>query len=178
MKTYCLVLNSKNQISLNQILKFLNKNWYLKNNILKKVFPKKTIKKKFTILKSPNVNKSAQEQFEIKINFKQISIMTTQNLKFLVFLKRLKTYLYSDINVKLKILYSYKHTKKLNQKIFNFDFYKNPITIKKIINHSTLKQLQLQKIYQYKNKKFSLNNNFNKNCLRLFEMSGKNLSYV
>jgi hypothetical protein len=46
------------------------------------------------------VNKTAQEQFEYRIYSKQITIYSSQNFQYLVFLKKINTH--SDVKIKTK----------------------------------------------------------------------------
>ena len=129
----------KNKISLNKFLDFIKK--------LK--FPIKTVKtvskfskKKFlTVLKSPHVNKSAQEQFEFRIYSKQLSIWSPQsNLLMLILKKAIKT---SFPGIKIKIDFLSINENKfilnsLNPKNLNVCFFntriKNRIKLNKKIN--------------------------------------------
>ena len=134
-----LKIYSKNKISLNKFLDFIKK--------LK--FPIKTVKtvskfskKKFlTVLKSPHVNKSAQEQFEFRIYSKQLSIWSPQsNLLMLILKKAIKT---SFPGIKIKIDFLSINENKfilnsLNPKNLNVCFFntriKNRIKLNKKIN--------------------------------------------
>jgi hypothetical protein len=46
------------------------------------------------------VNKTAQEQFEYRIYSKQITIYSSQNFQYLVFLKKINAHLFPDVKVK------------------------------------------------------------------------------
>jgi ribosomal protein S10 len=72
---------------------------------------KKKHKKIFTILKSPHVNKTAQEQFEFILFSKKIKIDTFQVLKILIVLKKLQTTLFSDVIIKLDFIIDAEQTK-------------------------------------------------------------------
>jgi len=63
MNIFKIIITSKNHITIRNFFLFLYKNKINKLNILKSIFQEKK-KKKLTILKSPHVNKTAQEQFE------------------------------------------------------------------------------------------------------------------
>ena len=137
---------SKNKNSIKNFFLFLIKNKLYKKNNFKKHFQKKTKRKKITILKSPHVNKKAQERFEKRLLKKQFTIQTIQNLKKLVLLKKLKFNLFPDIKIVLKQNINKINTKKVSLKIFNPDnlnFNKNSnITIYNInlINVSNFKK--------------------------------------
>ena len=79
MKKFDLIVKSKNKNILNNFFLFLKEN---NLNQIQKCFPKKTKYNRLTILKSPHVNKKAQEQFE-KIIFKnQIILQINKHLKY------------------------------------------------------------------------------------------------
>merc|ERR1711862_878562 len=59
--------------------------------------------KKITVLKSPHVNKKAQKKFEHRIFSKKISILVFNDMKFLIFLKKLKTKLFPEIRLKIEV---------------------------------------------------------------------------
>ena len=62
------------------------------NVIVSKSSFKKVVKKKvITVLKSPHVNKRAQEQFEFRFYRAQISLFSYRYLLLLVFLRYVKT---------------------------------------------------------------------------------------
>lgn len=77
-----------------------------------------------TILKSPHVNKKAQEQFEIRFFKKQLTIKSIKIFKYLIFLKKLNFNLFSDVNITLKYSIKKKETQKLNLKIFILENFK------------------------------------------------------
>ena len=65
-------------------------------------FPKKQKTNIFTILKSPHVNKKAQEQFEIFVFSKQLTLYSIKKLKYLFYLKKIQESLFSNVKVKIK----------------------------------------------------------------------------
>ena len=78
---------SKNSNSISNFLKFLYK--LKKNKILNLNFtiiqaPQLKKSKQFSVLKSPHVNKKAQEQFEYNVFNKQLKIYVSQLSKFLI----------------------------------------------------------------------------------------------
>jgi hypothetical protein len=89
--------------------------------MIQKFFYKKEKQTFISILKSPHVNKSAQEQFEIRNTSSQITIKTTQPSKLLIMLKKIKVNLFPDINIKLKLIFNQKTQNSLKQKFFNID---------------------------------------------------------
>jgi ribosomal protein S10 len=124
---YHITIISKNKSSLNSVstlLNSINNNKYLNLNIIKKYFKKKNKKSVLTILKSPHVNKTAQEQFEFKFSSKQFLIKpTTKNLKYVLLLKKLESNLFPDTKIILKFI-SNRKLKKKNSKIFNINNFK------------------------------------------------------
>jgi len=74
---------------------------------------KKKEKVFFSVLKSPHVNKSAQEQFEYNLFKKQIKIDVFQITKLLVILKMIKVKLFSDIEIELKFSVHHKSFQKV-----------------------------------------------------------------
>jgi small subunit ribosomal protein S10 len=103
MTKYHLTLLSKNKTSLDNsfslIFNYINSN----NNILKKYSPQKTKKYFLSILKSPHVNKKAQEQFEFMVYSKQITINYYKTPELLFILKKLKDNLFSDVKLKIRL---------------------------------------------------------------------------
>lgn len=121
MTKYSLTLHSKNKQSLNEFLKYNSKaqNSQTIHNLLKN----KKSKKKISILKSPHVNKTAQEQFEYTNYSVKISFYSWEIKKHLILLKKIKNQVFPDIKMKI-------------------NFLKNKKTI-------TLKQLNIHKIVYY-----------------------------
>lgn len=79
------------------------KNLHLNAIVLQKNAPKSKHVKKFTVLKSPHVNKTAQEQFEFRLHSKQIIIFSPQIFKILIFFKRFQATLFSDIRFQIQL---------------------------------------------------------------------------
>jgi ribosomal protein S10 len=149
MKTFNLIVTSKNKSSIKNFHKFFNEITYNYFNIIRKTFKKKPKKKFITILTSPHVNKTAQEQFELKTFSTQIKLETVQPFKFLMLLKKIKINTFPDVNIKLKLV-SYKVKQSLlKKKIFDIDNFKMN-TFKNFNN----KNIKLNKIKFYKNKNF------------------------
>jgi ribosomal protein S10 len=122
---YQIQIISKNKVSIKNFVKVFNKLLQNFNNITKYLKKKRKIKI-LTILKSPHVNKTAQEQFETRLYFSQINIRySTKNLHLLIFLKKLKNYVFPDIKIKIKFLISDSSIKKTQTQLLdpnNFDF--------------------------------------------------------
>lgn len=120
MKAYHLIFSAKSKNSLTYNFKFF-KNNLLNSNTIKKHFQKRAKKHFLTILKSPHVNKSAQEQFEAHIFSKQLSIFSPKHLKQIYVLKKIKNNLFSDIKVKVKYSVNKNNKNKLRLQTFNPD---------------------------------------------------------
>lgn len=103
--------------------------------------------KKFTLLKSPHVNKKAQEQFEIQIFSNEIFIKSTQILKILTTLKHIKTSLFPEIKIVLKFILQ--NNNKIKSKVFNPNYFiNNSQNIKKpLLTKNILKILKIFDIY-------------------------------
>ena len=93
-------VSSKNLKSLKKFLTFLTK---VKNlDMIFKQLPKQKVKKFITILKSPHVNKSAQEQFEYRIYSKIINIQSIQQFKTIYLLKKAHNSTFSGVSLKVE----------------------------------------------------------------------------
>lgn len=166
MKTFTLIIQSKNKVSNSYFTSILNRIISRKSYTLKKQFPKKTKQKKLTILKSPHVNKKAQEQFEIRIFRRQLTTQSIKNFKYLILLKNLSFKLFSDINIILKYNIKKKSDRKLNLKIFTpenfkldkFFYFKNyniklkllkneNISLKQSLSEKTILLLRILDVY-------------------------------
>jgi hypothetical protein len=161
MKSINLILTTKNLNSLKKFLIFFKTNKIFNNiDFIEQITIKK--KKFFTILKSPHVNKKAQEQFEIFFFSKQLKITTTQAFKFLIILKYIKNFIFADIHFKIKFYYKNLKKNKFYKKNFNFDKFKNFYFYENLTN---------------KNKHYNLffEDNFlkSKSLLKLLELYGK-----
>ena len=92
----------------------LNKSKDIRFSIVSEL-SKKRKKKKFTILKSPHVNKTAREQFETVDYTKTIKIYSYQYLLLLFMIKRIKISSFSDVELKINFQYNlskfHKHLK-------------------------------------------------------------------
>jgi ribosomal protein S10 len=164
MKTFSLFITTKNPKSLKSFLHFLV-NQSHKNDVffLTKIFFLKKNKQIFTLLKSPHVNKSAQEQFEVKTLTLQINFNVVNIYKCLIFLKKINNTLFADISFKLKFFHNVKKQisliKTINNKNklkYDFFFIKNSfkkikkIKVYKFIQKFIQKFNKTRKIYFYK----------------------------
>lgn len=99
-------ISSKNKAALQKFLSFILK--LNKTNLTIVPFSQQTVKKFVTILKSPHINKSAQEQFEFRVYTKKLLISSTQFFKFFYLIKKLQNVSFPGINVKIKGLFEKK----------------------------------------------------------------------
>lgn len=125
-----LSLKSKNVNSLKNFIFTLNSIENILNEKSLKIKPIKKLKKVlFSILKSPHVNKTSQEQFDYVYYSSEILIFTNDYLKVLLFLKLLSNKFFSSINMKVTVITGYKDDlmpyenfqyKELNSSYFQF----------------------------------------------------------
>lgn len=139
MKFYHLTFLSKNKNSLHRNFLFFMTTSNLNFNVIKKYFQKKTKKRFITILKSPHVNKSAQEQFVSHKFAKQLTIFSSKNFQYAYLLKQIKSNVLSDVKVRIKCSLNKQKDTSNKLQIFNPDnFYlnldKNILTQKKVLN--------------------------------------------
>jgi ribosomal protein S10 len=132
MKQYNLTITSKTEESLKNFI-FCLKNPNINYNVISRQFKKKIKKQKFSILKSPHVYKTAQEQFESRFFTTQIHFYSNDNFKSLIFLKKIKNNLFPDIRLKIKISTNKTLARKVDQQIFNPDNFKLNILQKNLI---------------------------------------------
>ena len=124
-----IIIKSKNKQSLIKFLttfkNFINND---KLNLTKTLIfsQQQKINKIFTILKSPHVNKTAQEQFELNLFSKNIKIHSFQIIKILVILKKIQSEFFSDINIQTRFFINQKYKRSLIQtKICSKDLFLN-----------------------------------------------------
>ena len=96
----------------------------LKLNGFLNYLQQKQNRKFFTTLKSPHVNKTAQEQVEYREFAKQITVFSFQILKFLILLKKIHKSLFPDVEIKIKFILKNKTIKKTKLVAINPDNYK------------------------------------------------------
>ena len=144
------------------------------SNFLKS-FSKQNARKFITILKSPHVNKTAQEQFEFRFYTKEFIVNSFKPLTFFLILKKINNLSFSGIDLKINGLF--KENKKKNLIAVNPD--NTDLNILK--NYGlTQKKILKQKTSNYTN--FSESFHFSKRYIQLFdcygEMSLKNDFYI
>ena len=146
-----LQIKSKNINSLKrfiQLLVQLNNSKKLGLKSILKYFSKKSQRKIFTILQSPHVNKTSQEQFEYNLKSIQLSINSLQFFKILVILKKLQKKIGFDIKLVTKLIINTRSKKKILLKNLYFSHYKVKSHNSKNLYYSSLKNyLNLLDIY-------------------------------
>lgn len=112
---FYLKISCKDKRILKNFLHFLAKMNFLPISL--KSFPKNKKRKFVTVLRSPHVNKTAQEQFEFRLYSKHLLIHSFKPLTFLLLLKRLKNLSFTGLNLEVKGFVEknkmYKHTLKI-----------------------------------------------------------------
>lgn len=164
MKICHLILYSKNKKSLNKAFSTLLE--YINSQINKKYFFRKTKKHFVSILKSPHVNKKAQEQFDFKIYSIQFSLRSySKNFKYLYVFKKIRNNYFSDVKFSIKFSTNKKHKE---FKLFNLDNFKLNLNNKKCINQNkNLKELKNLKNFQ------NPTNTKIKQFLKILDLSGE-----
>jgi ribosomal protein S10 len=144
MQYYQITVVSKNEKSLKDYLTFFYENikFY---KLTSKMLNKKTKKNFVTILKSPHVNKKAQEQFGYNIFSKQLLVFSANNYQLMLFLKKIEKNLFSDIIIKIRLQLNKNLPEKLKKKIFNPDNFKICFLNKNIFFANRIKKIKLLK---------------------------------
>ena len=102
LSNFLFTISSKNKKSINNFLFFFFKHIKTHKN-LSKFFPIKKTTQKITILKSPHVNKTAQEQFESK-KFSEKILLNSENMTFsIIIIKNLLNKIFHDLKITIKI---------------------------------------------------------------------------
>ena len=102
MTKYTITLYSKDNKSLDRFLKFLK--YRLKVQKVQEPLNykrKKKKKKMISVLTSPHVNKTAQEQFEYTVYSVGLSFYSSRTKMCLVLLKKIKNQLFPDVGIKI-----------------------------------------------------------------------------
>lgn len=155
-----ITISSKDLNSLNLFLIFffkLLKSKSLKIKIFKKVKPVLKKKKSFTVLKSPHVNKTAQEQFKYELFNYKLYIHSFQLTKILFIIKQINIKVASNINILLTFFFNKRMFSQNPIEHFNFDKYSFNLT--NYLTFSTTNYLEILSFYG--EKKFKVNT---KNC--------------
>lgn len=97
-------LYSKNKQTILKFIELLqNANTSLKNmRLIFKISKAQKKRKKIAILKSPHVNKKAQEHFQIIIYSTTINYFSWETYKSILFIKRIKNLMFSGLKIKIE----------------------------------------------------------------------------
>lgn len=133
---------TKNYKSLQNFVKTISKKSLLKLlSVTNSTYSIERKNKIFTVLKSPHVNKTAQEHFEQNFYSKKFKIYSYKPFLFLVFLKTLKQNHFTDLTFKIEVVNQpQKHKQILKNKINpdNFSVLRNTESLNnylKILNN-------------------------------------------
>lgn len=144
-------IKSKNKNSLKQFLKLLFKlsnNDKLNLKSVFKYFNKKSQQKIFTILRSPHVNKTSQEQFSYELRLNQLNIDSFQLFKLLIAIKKNEKIARFDVKQTVKFVKNVKSSKKeLVKKLILKKYRIKLYNIEKLNKISSKKYLKLLDIY-------------------------------
>lgn len=103
---YKIDIKTKNRKVIKSYLNFINelkKEPYFKTlKLFESV--KKNKQKKFTVLKSPHINKTAREQIGYKVHTKTLYIFTTQIELLSFILKKIKQNLFYDLSINITLI--------------------------------------------------------------------------
>lgn len=143
-----LTLYSKNKKALRLFFKFIHSNFEIQKLQIPISYKKnKNKKQKIAVLKSPHVNKTAQEHFELKTYSLSIVLHSYKIQKYILFLKKIKNRLFPGIKIKIKGYFLQKNTvnsKPVNPNNFKFQVYQFN-TIKQTLSFKKLKAFQKSK---------------------------------
>lgn len=161
---FYLKISCKDKRILKKFLRFFTKIRFLP--LFLKSFSKYEKRKVITVLKSPHVNKTAQEQFEYRLYSKDFLIQSFKPLTFFVLLKKLKNLSFPGLNLEVKGFLGKNKTQNQVLQIVDPD----NITLKSG-TFFYLKKRPLKKI-SYK-KSYSSELFFYKKYLQLFDLYGE-----
>lgn len=98
---------SKNYLSIKRLITFFSNNFLLKKlnlTVFSSIYQNPIKRKIFTVLKSPHVNKTAQEHFEYSIYKKTLKIHSYKGFLVLRLLKILKYRIFPDVKFKISVI--------------------------------------------------------------------------
>lgn len=135
--------------------------------IFVKSFPKHEKRKFVTVLKSPHVNKTAQEQFEYRFFSKHFLVFSMKPQIFFLLLKRLKNFSFSGIKLEVKGVFEKNVTNKYVLKLVNPD---NIVLQKQYLNQKSFRKEKSNN----KGFKVAVNNlDLSKKYIQLFDSYGE-----
>jgi ribosomal protein S10 len=166
---FYLKVSCKDKKILKKFTSFLTKIKSL--SIFIKPFSKKKKRKFITVLKSPHVNKTAQEQFEYRFFSKSFLVFSFKPSIFFLLLKKLKNFSFSGIKLEVKGLFEKDATYKHALKLINPD---NVVLTNKHLNQSSLKKSE--KKYENARRTFNAGSSefrLSKKYIQLFDSYGE-----
>jgi len=104
-------VSAKDKKIVENFSQFISKLQFTSNSVCS--ISKQNLRKFITILKSPHVNKTAQEQFEFRIYTKEFVINSFKPLTLFLALKKINNLSFSGLNLKINNLFTRNTKKKL-----------------------------------------------------------------
>ena len=119
-----ITVNSKNKTILQKFLIFLQKRLPILNLQMILKYNKKEKKRKIiTVLKSPHINKTSQEKFELTNYSLKISTNSFRTHKYLLYFKKLNNNLFPDVKIKTVICIQHKKKEQFKPFFLNLDMF-------------------------------------------------------
>lgn len=151
-------ISSRNQESVKRFVNYLNvlPIQYLFESFFHFKYVKVPQSKKvFTLLKSPHVHKSAQDQFEYLLFSTNVNLYSFNSSNFLFILKKINSKLFPDVKIKVKFYVSDKNLKQKELNFYKLDKYilKVPLSRRTLFHESYVINgyLQLLDLYGEEN---------------------------
>jgi ribosomal protein S10 len=143
LSKFYITISSKNKTTIRKFFNFLQKNLSnIENKAILQYKKKKNKKKIINVLKSPHINKSAQEKFQYTIYSITIKIYSFKINKQIILFKKLNNNLFPDIKTKIVTSKNNKKNQKTkikflnnNKLLLNVNSIKEKILIKKTSNY-------------------------------------------
>lgn len=104
-------VSAKDKKVLDNFGRFISKLQLTSNSL--RLLSKRNLRKFITVLKSPHVNKTAQEQFEFRVYTKEFIISSFKPLTLFLILKKINDSSFSGLNLKIESLVKQNTKKKL-----------------------------------------------------------------
>ena len=138
-------ISSKNNQALKNFFRFLAK--LASSPTLLKYFSKQNKRKFVTVLKSPHVNKTAQEQFEFRYYSAEFLIDSFKPLTFFLFLKRVSSLSFPGIKLEVKSLLNPEKKSQSVLKVVNPDNITLNNVLLKLDNNTVVAQKKYIKLF-------------------------------
>lgn len=104
-------VSAKDKKVLENFSHFISKLQFTSNSV--RLLSKHNSRKFVTVLKSPHVNKTAQEQFEFRVYTREFVVSSFKPLTFFLILKKINNLSFSGLNLKIESLFKQNAKKKL-----------------------------------------------------------------